>query len=431
MAKIVSINIGSLIIFLFTLPPIYFWYPHSNFSNAKAILLSLGQMASLMGYVLLCINFVLSTRLKIFDRLFKGLNRMYITHHLVGVSAFILILLHPTLIITSYLLVSLNAAINLVYPSLSNIPVLLGITALDIMIVLLIITLYVKIEYNKWKTTHKYLGITLVLSSIHLLLIGSTVSQSLELKLYLLFFMIVGLTSYVYYSLFGKFTIPKRRFIVDENVNLTGDTIEISLLPPPGLRLSFNPGQFIFVSVDVLGIAKESRPFSIVSASNEDKIKLGIKTLGGYTNSLRLAKKGSKVLIEGPYGRFGYKYQKQSKQLWIAGGIGVTPFVSMAKSLEGRPDIVMLYSVKSPVESSYNKDLEDISKFNPNFKIILWDSSKRDRLTADKIISELPDSLTRKIYICGPSPMMNDLKKQFIKKGVSPRNVFTEEFSLN
>ena len=99
------------------------------------------------------------------------------------------------------------------------------------------------------------------------------------------------------------------------------------------------------------GIIGETHPFSIASSPSEDKVRMYIKSLGDFTTSLKNLKVGAIAEIEGAYGKFTYTNFGTAPQIWIAGGIGVTPFLSMARSYDSlSPAVDFVYSVVSRTE---------------------------------------------------------------------------------
>lgn len=205
------------------------------------------------GYSLFLFNFVLSTRLKIFDKIFNGVNRAYQIHHLSGAFAFSLLLMHPVFLTLSYLTVSLTVAFTQLFPSLSNIATLFGSLALGVTILLLFITFFVNLEYDRWKLTHKFLGIALGFSVLHLLLIGSTVALSLPLKIYFYPLAFLAIASYLYRTIFGRYLIPKRKMLVSRVENLNLDTFAIYFKPEDGGKFDYRPGQYLFLQMESRG----------------------------------------------------------------------------------------------------------------------------------------------------------------------------------
>jgi predicted ferric reductase len=417
----------SVIIFVIIVTPILLWIPYANFSSKRGVFLSLGQVSALIGYSLYLFNFIISSRFNILDRIFTGINRMYISHHLYGVSAFILLLLHPLFISLSYLTISLCAAFIFVLPSLGNLPQFFGTLALLVTIILLIITLYVNIEYDRWKLTHKFLGLGLFFSAIHLLFIGSTLAVSFPLQVYFYFLASVAFISYLRKTVFGRYFVRRKQFRI-RNVEIESDVMKISMETVDSSSLIFQPGQFVFVEFKQKIIPLQSHPFSITSSPKESELSLGIKILGDYTQTLKALQAGDIALVEGPYGRFSFTFYPNRNQIWIAGGVGITPFVSMAKSLPGYIRTVLYYCVSEKTEAVFQKDLEQIEKEKENFNLVLWDSKSKGRFS----INEVKNSFNpiADYFICGPPPMMKSLKEQLIKKGIAKKNIHTEEFTF-
>ena len=417
----------TIIIFILIVTPLFLWMPYANFSSKRGALLSMGQMSALIGYSLYLFNFIISSRFKILDRIFTGINRMYISHHLYGVSAFILLLLHPLFISLSYLTISLSAAFVFVLPSLKNLPQLYGTLALLVTIILLAITLYVNIEYDRWKLTHKFLGLGLFFSGVHILFIGSTLAVSFPLRIYFYLLALVAFLSYLRRTILGKFIIKRKNFRV-KNVEIEGEVMKISMTTNDGSSLSYQPGQFVFVEFKQKNIAFQSHPFSITSSPEESELSLGIKSLGDYTQTLKFLKAGDLAWVEGPYGEFGFTFYPNRNQVWIAGGIGITPFVSMAKSLPEDLRVILYYCVSEKPEAVFQKDLEKIEKEKNNFNSVLWESKLKGRFSINEINNSF--NPVADYYICGPTLMMKSLKEQLIKKGISKKNIHTEEFAL-
>ncbi len=423
---------GPVILSILAIIPLFWWWSHANFSTFSRASLALGQATALIGYCLYCLNFVISARLKVIEPVFAGLPRAYIWHHLTGATAFVLILYHPLLITLSYASISLPAAVNLLWPDVQNLPVYLGIIALLLMILLLVLTLFVKLEYDFWKKTHQYLGLAFILASLHVFLIGSTLALSPALKVYLLVLAGAALVSYTYRTLLNQWLVPKKAYIVTGIKNLTRDVLEISITPGLGGGIDYAAGQFIYILPSSRGVAHQSHPFSLTCAEGETTLTVGVKALGDFTETLKLLKPGVPVLVEGAFGRFSYKFYPYKKQIWIAGGIGVTPFVSLAKSLEMHEgfSVDFYYSVKDTEEAVYRDIFEQIAAINPEFKFHLHLSAKKGRLTVETIAGDVKDFSDREIFVCGPTALMVAMKKQLHIKKVKNSHIHTEEFSL-
>ena len=139
----------------------------------------------------------------------------------------------------------------------------------------------------------------------------------------------------------------------------------------------------------------------------------------------------------GPYGRFGERYLKHDKDMiWIAGGIGITPFLSLAKHESMFPTgrkIDLIWVVRNQDEAFHDQELIEESLKNEKFTYAHWFSDEQGRITCDdvtRIIGGKQELQKRLVFMCGPPPMMYSLSKIFHKKGFSHSQIIFEDFNM-
>jgi predicted ferric reductase len=189
----------------------------------------------------------------------------------------------------------------------------------------------------------------------------------------------------------------------------------------------------VFVRFETDGVLSESHPFSISSRPDDDNLSLGIKTLGDYTSMVYLLKPGAICSIEGPFGAFSYTKAQSKRQIWVAGGIGVTPFLSMARDLGAEAKdyaVDLYYSVKNEGELAFALELVQIAKQNSNFKFTPYFSEKNGFLSASFISKNSGGLSGSEVFLCGPSGFMKSLREQFVGLGINNNKIHSEEFSL-
>jgi predicted ferric reductase len=426
-------NFGWLVFIALSLLPTIFWYfskPISTrFVSLATTLTSLGQITGLVGMAMFALTLILSSRLRFLENYFGGLNRVYIAHHFFGSIAFILLLFHPLILAAKFAQVSIRSAALFLLPS-SEWPINFGIIALLLMMVSLVLTFFVKLPYQIWKFSHKFLGLAFFFAALHSFFIPSDISQNIILRIYIMTLAGIGIIAFIYRAVLAKFFVKYFEYSVEEVKILAKNLVEITM-SPKGKRINFTPGQFVFVSFVDNNISAESHPFSISSAVSEKNLKLTIKSLGDYTSQLRNLRAGALAKIEGPFGKFSYQNVENKNQVWIAGGIGITPFLSMARSLENAEyKIDLYYCVNNEKEPIFLEELLKISQQNPNFRIIPFYSEKQGFINAEFIQKISGDLNGKEIFLCGPPAMMKSLKEQFLKLKVSRKNIHSEEFQL-
>ncbi|HSX48164.1 MAG TPA: ferric reductase-like transmembrane domain-containing protein [Candidatus Nanoarchaeia archaeon] len=396
------------------------------------------KLCSLTGMTLFALSFVLSTRWRFLEDWFGGLNRVYIWHHIVGGSSLVLILFHPIFLALRASLTSWNKAASLLLPHFTGSllgfrwVVTYGIFALLLMIGLLFITFFVRLPYKWWLFTHKFMGVAFVLAGLHVLFIPSVFGHDPFVQNYLRAVIALGLISYVYYTLAGRILIRRYRYKVDE-VGTPAEKVVQVHLAPLSRAMSFTAGQFAFIRFHQHGIATEWHPFSISSPPGADgDFRLTVKALGDFTTQLQGIKKGATAEVEGAFGKFSYTNYGNPNQIWVAGGIGVTPFLAMANSLPDVPHhIDFFYCVTDPAELI---DMEEVKKAvntdKHQFAATSHVAKEKGNITAEIIAKQCGGLDGKDIFLCGPPPMMKALRVQFKAAGVSTDRIHSEEFAM-
>ncbi len=421
----------TIIIFL-SIFPIFIWSLMSplgsRFSDINTITTSLGQISGLVGMVLFSVNIILAGRFKFLDKYFKGLDKVYVNHSKIGSIAFSLMLFHPLFLVIKYLIVSTREAALFFVPFI-NMPISWGILSLLIMIILISLTFYIKIKYNVWKISHKFMTLAFLFAILHTMLISSDVSRNNILRYYILILALFALFVILRKFLMEKFSINRFKYNIKNVKQLNKDILEIEM-EPFGQMMTYLSGQFAFFSFLSSGVSSESHPFSISSSDVDTNLKITVKNLGDYTGTLINLKQGDNVIVDGPYGNFSYKNVTNKNQIWIAGGIGITPFYSMAQVLNEEYYIDFYYCVKEEGEAVYVKELQDIALKNPNFKFNLWSTKDKGFINGEIMSTESGGLADKDIFFCGPPILMNSLKEQFISLGININKIHYENFNF-
>lgn len=440
------------------LVPVALWlqiHPLTTINGYSGTLLALGRLTGLVGLVMYALNLVYATRLRFLESLFGGLNRVYIAHHMLGGLAFIMLAFHPLFLSLRFVQTSLKEAALLLLPHglgpvsalfdvssihhevvLEQWAVFFGIIAFWMMAGLLLVTFFIRIPYGIWIQTHKYLGAAFFLIGLHVIFVGSDTSTHMGLRYYMLGMTGLGIAAFVYRTLGRQIFVRHFNYEVD-SVRQEGGNVAQVYLRPLNSQMPYMPGQFVFLRFLNAGaqhIGREWHPFSISSGPGDPLLRLSIKGLGDYTNMLTSLKPGTKAEIEGAYGKFTYSNFKNLNQIWIGGGIGVTPFISMARALPDKGfNIDLYYSVKTESEVISWQELYDIAVAKGGqFRVFPYVGDKQPgHLTADYIETTSGGVTGKEIFICGPPGMMKSLREQFRNKSVPGTSIHSEEFAMS
>ncbi len=200
--------------------------------------------------------------------------------------------------------------------------------------------------------------------------------------------------------------------------------------------IKFQAGQFLQWSLphskpDQRGIR---RWFTIASSPTEERIMLATKLApekgSSFKRTLANLNPGDEITATPADGEFILPADQNKKLVFIAGGIGITPFRSMVKNLldTNQPrDIILLYSVKTPEEIAF-KEIWDEAKQKFGLKAVCVVTDKVGFITPDLIKQEVPDWQQRLFYVSGPEPMVEAFEKMLANMGILDDNIKRDYF---
>lgn len=208
------------------------------------------------------------------------------------------------------------------------------------------------------------------------------------------------------------------------------------------MPFTFSPGQFLNVAFWIGG-ARMNRSYSISSSpTNPEYIEITVRRepRGAVSRHIDdLLKVGDEIEAAGPIGRFTFTGAEADSVVLIAGGVGITPMMSIARYLTERSwagDIFFLYSCRAPADFIFANDISALQRVNPKLHVVVTMSNPegtdwkgpRGRLTKDLLTQTVPDLASRRVHLCGPPPMMEATKAILAELGVAPDQVKTELF---
>ena len=210
--------------------------------------------------------------------------------------------------------------------------------------------------------------------------------------------------------------------------HVTHDVLQIRVEKPRGY--SFTPGQATEVSVKKSGWLKEKRPFTFTCLPDDDYLEFNIKTYPshkGVTNELLQLKMNDELILHAIFGTIAYK----GEGVFIAGGAGITPFISIFRFLQSKNEIgqnKLIFANKTKADIILKKEFEKL--LGKNFINILSDEKadgyKYGQITEDFIRAN-SGGINKIFYICGPPPMMESVLRLLSKLGISEKLITMEK----
>ena len=409
------------------------WY---KFGFAKVLLRS-GKVLGMAAATLLFFQLILVGRLKVLDRVFSlpGLVR---THRINAIAILQLALLHPLFVLTS--------ENNLTIPlEMRYWPEWVGVCLLVVIIIQFSSSRWrnaMRINYHRWLLLHRCAGVLIVgLVSLHILFVSETFSEegfprdAAILATVLLALLWLWIRS-------GWLRARKRPFTVTRVAPEGISSVNIALSPVDKRPFRYVPGQFVIVSFQSKHISPEPHPFTLSSTpTRSENLQVTVRTNGDWTRHVARIAIGERVYVQGPFGRFSHVFTDPAREIiMIAGGIGITPMLSMLRYMADRQDqrvITLIWSNRSRGHMVFSGELNELGEKLTGFRSeLIFTGDSDERLSTEGLNLEKLQSLLRgcsrhaSIFICGPEQMMVQIKNDLKRIGFEPRSIYTETFGF-
>lgn len=359
----------------------------------------------------------------------------FVWHKLLSVYTWIFVTIHiVALFFDEYLGFSVK---NVFIPFLShfkNIPVSLGIFGFYGLLVIIISSLFFRLKHRRtWRLLHYVSYPTFFLVMLHGIKTGTDTAAFKEL------YWVTGLIfgALVIYRLAYPYIAKEYRAVI-KKIEVVKGVIILDLALPNGERLNFRPGQHVSLALyNRRGGTGLRHHFSIASSPDDECIRLGIKILGNFTQELARKKEGDTIALYGPFGDFIFDEHEMRDVVFIAGGIGITPFMSALRYAAARRlphQLTLLYSNRTVDGTMFLDEIKDLAKKNHNFKPYFTVTSEiaprgfEHGALCQATMQKFITNFSKKHYfICGPAAFMEAMADCLKSCGV-PENRIRREF---
>ena len=379
-------------------------------------------LTGVYSIALMSLAMVLATRPSWLERPLGGLDRVYRLHKWSGILAVVFAATHWLIEMSDDVLKALVGREGRLPKEkyagflevLRKLGEDMGEWAIYVVLAMLALTLWKRFPYRIWRHLHRVMPVLYLMLAFHAVMLAPPGYWGQPVGMLLALLLSGGVAA----SAISLAGLVGRRRLVDGIVasvcRTAPDVTAVSCRLDAAWK-GHRPGQFAFITFDAV---EGAHPFTIASADRGDRtITFQVKALGDYTRGLgQRLHAGQAIKVEGPYGRFDFsRRDRRAQQIWIAGGIGITPFLAWLEALqrhpEDAPEADLHYCTGDRTTDAFVPRLQSLCSALPKVRLRVHGARQGEVLTAEHLGAMPGNAGHAEVWFCGPQGLAEALKK--------------------
>lgn len=396
-------------------------------------------LTGLWSISLMSLVMVLAIRPAWLDQPMGGMDQVYRLHKYAGIAAIVTGAMHWLLKLSSGILKPLiGTSSRAVKPELFDLlKPLQGIVrdsaewAIYALLIMLALTLWKRFPYAFWRTIHRLMPALYLLLVSHTIVLMPAAWWTEASGLIQAILLAAGSVASVKIMMSGVGKKQRTQGTILSVEPIAADILEVRCQLKAGWD-THQAGQFAFVTFDK---REGAHPFTIASAPNtEGTVTFAIKALGDYTGKLaQTLYVGQTLSVEGPYGQFNHaRHSTQAEQIWVAAGIGVTPFIAWLESLQARPEqtpqATLHYCVRDAAQDPFATRLQTLCQRLPSITLEIHSTAAGRNIEPDVLAQA--SNRPAEVWFCGPAGLADRLRHAFNRSDRRLKAFHQEAFSM-
>lgn len=430
------------------LVPALWAYPHGVADLAggpAAALTSLGRLTGLVASDLLLVQVLLMARIPAVERAW-GQDELARLHRLVGFTSFNLMLAHILLIGLGYAGADGRGYTGLVGELWSMTWDLAGmlLAAGGTLCLVLVVVTSVRaarrrLRYESWHLLHLYAYLGVGLALPHQLWTGADLLANRLATVYWWTAWALTAAAVVVFRLaLPAYRTWRHRLVVTAVVPEAPGVVSVHLTGRHLAELPVRAGQFLTLRFLAGAGATHAHPYSLSAAPTDRALRVTVKALGDGSGQVARLRPGTRVLVEGPYGRLTAERRTTRKVLLLGAGIGITPLRALAEELPQAPgDVVLVHRVRSLQETVFLPEIEHLERTRGLRAVLVpgpragqsWAPAGFGPDGAAALRRLVPDVAEREVFVCGPDAWMTAALAAARQAGVPEGRLHAERFN--
>jgi predicted ferric reductase len=401
-----------------------------DMDDLAGTLTSLGRVTGLLGAFLALVELLLLARVPVVDML--GLDRVGTWHRRNGTACLALIAAHTVLVTAGYAVADDSGVLDEAGDLLSDYSgVLLATIALGLLVAVVatsVVAVRRRLGYRTWHALHVLAYVAVALAFSHQLATGQEFQRQPVARAY--WWALYGATLAAIVSF--RVIVPvarslRHRLRVERVVHEAPGVVSIEIGGRNLDRLPALSGQFLQWRFLARGHWMEAHPFSLSAAPGGRRLRITVKELGDYTARLASLPPGTRVIVEGPYGRLTRASRRRPGAVLIAGGVGIAPIRALLEDMPG--EVAVIYRVGRKDELLFRDELEELSsRRGAPVHYVIGERGGDGLMSPEQLRGLVPDIADRDVYVCGPVSMTEATRASLRGAGVPSRQIVSEAF---
>lgn len=405
--------------------------------NATELWTSLGRLTGLEGAYLALVQIVLLLRMPWLE-LLVGFDRLTRWHRRNGQACLVLVVAHAVLITIGYARMDRTSLPSEFRTLLDSYPGMVAATiGTGLMVFVALSSAAIarrRVPYELWYGIHLTVYVGIALAYLHQIPTGNDLSVNPAQAGYWISLYCAVIALIIAFRVVIPCVRLQRHGLHVARIEQECDGVVSVYVAGRNLdRLNVRGGQFFLWRFLSRELWWQAHPFSISAAPDGRMLRLTVKAVGGYTRALAGVAPGTRVLVDGPLGRFTADRRHSDRVALIAGGIGVTPLRAILEELPPG-DIVFVHRVVRDEEAALRSEIEALARTRgARVARLVGDHTdpRCEHLLSGPHLTELiPDLRARDVFVCGPPPMMRRTIASLHEVGVPRTHIHSERFAL-
>ena len=408
-------------------------------SPERGFWVEFGVALGFIGLAMLCLQSVLTAR---YPKLSGavGQDTMLQFHRQTGLVAFGFVLAHPIV-----LLLANSSNWDFLDPRVNFLRAIFLIFVVFALPALIVTSLWresFRLPYQWWRLGHGALALMiLVVGLVHITRVHYYLADPWKQVVWVAMGT-ASIVSILYVRALKPLRVRRHPYRLVDVSPAASRTWTLTLEPEHGEVLDFRAGQFAFLTLADTPFSLEQHPFSIASSADQrDRLEFAVKELGDYTDTIGTTPVGQVGFVDGPYGSLQLPTDPTAGILMIAGGIGISPIMSMLRTLRDRrhgAPVVVVYAADRIDDFAYGAELDELARDLPLEVVRVlreppaeWSGEPGlvdPALVERHLTSE--DAATWHVMLCGPPPMMDVAERAVRDRGVPLHRIHSERFDI-